>query len=481
MRIAPAPRPSPDAQETALAPLSNRAQGEAGLGEVSQQVGAEDVFVFRRVERDRFLHVGGIGRGEGWAGIVELRLTEDALPATAVERGKPLRVTEPVPVRIFGPYYASFATVVPVSHDLIVIFGNPGGPLADLDDSVLCENALQASENANVVSPTKRLADELELLHAIRELMSFDGATLDAAATHIVAVAARALSCELGVLYMPGEDRVAVSLQDDSLQTVGDAFHTTMALLDSTREELPWCEQEATASPLPAPFSSKEGIRSYYLLAVPTEPRSLLLLLHTEAGPRGFTNLCREMGVGLAEAAASVLRKAASRHELEARIDRTYDEANKDSLTGLANRRAWKSALSVESEGRPVCVVVADLDNLKRVNDTLGHQAGDELLKRAAEALQRCARDGDFVARIGGDEFAALLHDATEDGCESFTSRLLEMVGDLPAVEGWPVSLAVGSATAGDGVTVEEAQRRADAVMYESKRGRTARSPVALP
>ncbi|CAN5780149.1 hypothetical protein BH18ACT15_BH18ACT15_02570 [soil metagenome] len=473
------PQTIPDAPSDIPTAVSALAEGKAGLGQVSEEVGAEDVFVFRRVERDRFLHVGGTGRGEGWAGIVELRLSEDRLPAAACKNGAPLRVIQSVPGRIFGPYYALCATIVPVTHDLMVIFGSPRGPLADLDDSALCELALRASENANVVSPTKRLADELELLHAIRELMSFDGATLDAAADHVVAVAARALSCELGVLYMRGEDRVAVWREGDMSQAERDAYRATLHFLDSTKTELPWCEQEASQNPLPAPFSTAEGITSYYLLAVPCQSRSLLLLLHTETAPRGFTNLCREIGVGLTEAAASVLRMATSRHELQAKIDRTQEEANRDSLTGLANRRAWESALSTGGRDRAASIVVADLDNLKRVNDTLGHQAGDELLKRAAEALQLCARDGDFVARIGGDEFAALLRDTTEDGCESFTSRLLKRVGELPSVDGWPVSLAVGWATAGGGVTVEEAQCRADAVMYESKRGRVARSPAA--
>ncbi len=88
--------------------------------------------------------------------------------------------------------------------------------------------------------------------------------------------------------------------------------------------------------------------------------------------------------------------------------------AMSDSLTGLANRRAWDRELAlrvgVACQGGPnVCVMLVDLDHFKQVNDRLGHPSGDHLLKAAGDSLAGSIREEDFVARLGGDEFGVLL------------------------------------------------------------------------
>lgn len=106
---------------------------------------ATDVFVFRRVTDDRFVHVGGLGRGEGWAGNVDLVVSEEPLAKAAVETGEPVRIAADEPVPVFGPYYQRFAALVPVSADVIVIFG--GGEQGPLEgtDSEICEAAFDRS------------------------------------------------------------------------------------------------------------------------------------------------------------------------------------------------------------------------------------------------------------------------------------------------------------------------------------------------
>ena len=105
--------------------------------------------------------------------------------------------------------------------------------------------------------------------------------------------------------------------------------------------------------------------------------------------------------------------------------------ARSDSLTGLFNRRTFEEELArelrrAERDRRPVCVLLVDLDNFKRINDTLGHSTGDRLLKEAAAAWSEQIRSNDVLARYGGDEFAALLPDCSMDDAAIVSQRLLE-------------------------------------------------------
>ncbi len=99
--------------------------------------------------------------------------------------------------------------------------------------------------------------------------------------------------------------------------------------------------------------------------------------------------------------------------ELREQAERSEQEAKVDSLTGLGNRRAFDEAMAVAQQaaaaGDDVSLIVMDMDRLKTVNDALGHAAGDEALRRVAEALTSRTRSGDEVFRIGGDEFAVIV------------------------------------------------------------------------
>lgn len=143
-----------------------------------------------------------------------------------------------------------------------------------------------------------------------------------------------------------------------------------------------------------------------------------------------------------------------------------------DSLTGLYNRVFFDKALNkmAEKENFPLSIVVADLDGLKLINDTLGHAAGDQLIKNAASVLRAAFRASDAVARTGGDEFVALLQGTGEDEAAGMLERVRSCEAHFnQAHHGPPLRISLGVATAQRGEEVAQALALADNRMYADK------------
>ncbi len=160
-------------------------------------------------------------------------------------------------------------------------------------------------------------------------------------------------------------------------------------------------------------------------------------------------------------------------------------QAFHDSLTGIANRALLQDranhALSRSSlTGKPVSVLFCDLDDFKTINDSLGHDKGDELLSVITTRLLGCVRDSDTVARFGGDEFAILLEDSGTESSLALAERILDVVRYEIALEGRTVfpSVSIGVATAGAGATTDQLLRDADTAMYVAKRAGKGRVEV---
>jgi len=172
----------------------------SGARVVAGQVAAaarapEDVLIFEQTDLG-FTLVGGDGRGAGWAGIVDLGPADDALVGRSWRRGTAERISGRRPRQVAGPYYARHAIAVPVGQRHVVVFG-ANRPIT-LGDSELVRLAAAAVDRTDGVSADKLLADELELVHALRVLMAYRPVTVRETVRHVATVAARALSCELG-------------------------------------------------------------------------------------------------------------------------------------------------------------------------------------------------------------------------------------------------------------------------------------------
>ncbi len=188
-------------------------------------------------------------------------------------------------------------------------------------------------------------------------------------------------------------------------------------------------------------------------------------------------------GLSVALAAASLLgvltRLGATVAETARMIDAQHAAAT-DELTGVTNRRGFIAAaaapLATSTAEHPVALLMLDLDDFKRVNDTLGHQSGDHLLAEVADRLRDSLRSPDDVlGRLGGDEFALLLPEADRHGAEVIAARITAALAAPFLIDGVAVAsgASIGIAVApSHGRGLSELLGRADRAMYRAKTGR---------
>ncbi|MEW6573348.1 MAG: EAL domain-containing protein [Bacillota bacterium] len=150
--------------------------------------------------------------------------------------------------------------------------------------------------------------------------------------------------------------------------------------------------------------------------------------------------------------------------------------ATHDFLTGLPNRyfleTTLQRAVAQAKRGKQSALLFLDFDNFKLVNDTLGHAAGDKVLKMLADTLKSKLREGDLFARLGGDEFAVLLEETDEEGARRIAERLRRAVDESPVtVDGhtFNLSLSIGFTALDGNLDPQKVLSRADAALYAAK------------
>jgi diguanylate cyclase (GGDEF)-like protein len=174
---------------------------------------------------------------------------------------------------------------------------------------------------------------------------------------------------------------------------------------------------------------------------------------------------------------AAIARTAVTFGEVRA-FNEVKQQARTDELTGLPNRRQLleraRTVLASASARRPAALLLLDLDGFKEVNDSLGHHAGDQLLRQVGPRLRGALRSGELLARLGGDEFAVLLPEAGLDEAHDRAQRLRELILEPFAVEDirLHVGVSIGLSTAPvPAASVDELLRCADVAMYAAKTG----------
>jgi diguanylate cyclase (GGDEF)-like protein len=145
-------------------------------------------------------------------------------------------------------------------------------------------------------------------------------------------------------------------------------------------------------------------------------------------------------------------------------------QAATDSLTGLANRRSLEEAIVTRITSGTYAALFADIDHFKDLNDTFGHEIGDDCLRAFARVLERATRPGDLCARYGGEEFVVLLPTAAREDAELVAERIQTLlVEELRSAHLAPFTVSIGIASTDHAASIEEVIRAADHAMFDAK------------
>jgi diguanylate cyclase (GGDEF)-like protein/PAS domain S-box-containing protein len=237
---------------------------------------------------------------------------------------------------------------------------------------------------------------------------------------------------------------------------------TLIGMRDETMAGWSTCE-------CPVAYAMETGVQSLRrLLVANRNNRPVAVDVHTVpvVGPDGFIR-----------GAAMLMHDASGEASLEERCQALQEKASKDPLTEVANRaefdRAHQLFVHAHLERNVPCsTIICDIDHFKTINDTYGHQPGDEVLKNFAQLLKSECRPGDLVARYGGEEFVVLCADCTNAAAARRAEELRKMISELPqpALNGKEITVSFGVTEIQPGDSAESMLRRADRALLEAKR-----------
>jgi diguanylate cyclase (GGDEF)-like protein/PAS domain S-box-containing protein len=354
----------------------------------------------------------------------------------------------------------------------VVVARRDGDPLDPELRQTLHSIAVQLGHFGERRLAERRLAEETVAIAAVARATRALSASVDAtAAGHAICRAAMEISgATYTFLALPDPEHGGLVVRsylplaspapghDDERRFTTDepsavmrAYQTGQAVLVSDTEQDPYADTRRARA---------AGVASGLLQPILRDDETIGVLGLGWATRQGMLDRSLRMLVRLLANEASM---ALTRVELVSRLEAA---ARTDPLTGLANVRAWHEQLERElatahRHGRPVAIALLDLDGFKDLNDRLGHQSGDRVLRESAAAWQHQLRKGDLLARLGGDEFAALLPGCEPDDAMRLAERLRKVTQHVTASIG--VAYWLPEESAGD------LMGRADSALYEAK------------
>lgn len=244
-----------------------------------------------------------------------------------------------------------------------------------------------------------------------------------------------------------------------------------------------WARNIQEMIPEPAKAAHQELMENYWVnpVARPMDNRTQLEALTKEGIPVPVSVMLNQLDLQDGRYVLAVCRDVSmaqnQQKHLRAALDREHSLAMTDSLTGASNLRHFKELVSNEIErcgrhGRVFSLAYFDIDNFKLLNDSSGHAAGDQLLRRIVEIAKGRLRKTDVIARIGGDEFAVLLPETDTAGLGSPVTDLLVEINQEMDKNEWPVTLSCGVVTyRTPPKSADDAIEAADHLMYQVKAG----------
>ncbi|GAA3158048.1 hypothetical protein GCM10010531_06790 [Blastococcus jejuensis] len=371
------------------------------------------------------------------------------------------------------------------SHGRLAALYRPGDGAIGDETSMLAAYAGHAAAALDLIIALEGARNEADRAGALLDLAHELAATTDAAAvSEIVSEALpRIVGCSsAGILLW---DPASGSLRSDSSVGLDDDGHALLQATVLRAEDVPelvgmLTDREprilSAATSSPVMRRVLDGVGTSDVVAVPLLAGGTFLGVATAGWRDGETPtqldgdvLARLRGVG--DQATTALQKARL-------LETVRHQATHDALTGLPNRVLFLDALDRAirgvTAGAHLAVLFCDLDRFKSVNDTLGHAAGDELLRQVSARLRAAVRPGDTVGRLSGDEFAIILPGLVDPADANSLSQRVVGCFDVPfRLEGQDVTVgtSVGVAVQEPGATdsAEQLLRRADAAMYRHK------------
>jgi diguanylate cyclase (GGDEF)-like protein len=373
--------------------------------------------------------------------------------------------------------YPGSVEFFPQEHELLNLYAKHAA--AVLDMSVALEQSTRRHEQVSSL---------LSLSHAVAQ-----AGTSEEVAARLVAMTPEVVDCDRVGVWM--WDHLEQNLRSFAMSGQTPEQTAYLRELVISMDDTPLLPQliavpepqffdHQTEDPLLRGLMSTLGMVA--MAIVPIVARDIFLGVFTVSVTHSPQRL--RSGGDLPERLTGVAALAATAIQNGQLVDKLSHKASHDALTGLLNRVGFRQCVDqILDSARPgeghLGLLFVDLDDFKQVNDAYGHEAGDELIRKAALRLESIARGGDGVARLGGDEFAIILAKVSKQAQVRAAEARVRTAFVEPFILG-AVTISVGASVGGgiwpdDGRTVTELVRHADAAMYEDKaKGRC--SPVEV-